>query len=65
MMEMWTGGVVAKLHTHSISRAELADELGVTPQYVSMLLNGKKTSAGMESRMMAAIDAIVDRRRTS
>ena len=62
MMEKWTGGVVAKLHMHGITRNELAAELGITPQYVSMLLNGKKTSPGMEPRMMAAIEAIVERR---
>ena len=62
MAEEWTGRIVGMLHTHRITQAELATELGVTSQYVSMVLNGKKTSKGIDERMETAILAIVDRR---
>lgn len=62
MAENWTGGIVAALHTHRIKQSELAQELGVTAQYVSMVLNEKKESKGMKERMEAAINAIVERR---
>ena len=61
MAERWTAEIVAKLHLHRITRRELADELGVTAQYVTMVLNGNKTSAGMEERMAKAIDNIASR----
>ena len=61
MAEQWTAEIVAQLHLHRITRRELADELGVTAQYVTMVLNGYKTSAGMEERMMKAIENIVER----
>ena len=60
----WTGRIVGMLHTHRITQAELAAEMGVTAVYVSMVLNGKKTPKGIDERMEAAIQAIVKRRNT-
>lgn len=65
MGEEWTGRIVGLLHTHRIKQAELARELGLTAQYVSMVLNGKKSSKGIEERMEEAIQAIIDRRSTT
>jgi DNA transposition AAA+ family ATPase len=62
MVEEWTGRIVGLLHTHRITKAELASEMGVTAQYVSMVLNGKKSAKGIQERMESAIQAIVDRR---
>ena len=62
MTKEWTGRIVGLLHTHRITQTELAAELGLTAQYISMVLNGKKTSKGIEERMEAAIYAILDRR---
>ena len=62
MSTEWTGRVVGLLHTHRITQADLAREMGVTAQYVSMVLNGKKTSKGIQERMEDAIQTIVDRR---
>ena len=62
MTKEWTGRIVGLLHTHRITQTELAAELGLTAQYISMVLNGKKTSRGIEERMESAIEAIVERR---
>ena len=62
MATEWTGRIVGLLHTHRITQAELARELGLTAQYVSMVLNGKKSSKGIQERMEGAIQAIIDRR---
>jgi transcriptional regulator with XRE-family HTH domain len=62
MSTEWTGRIVGLLHTHRITQTELAAELGLTAQYISMVLNGKKTSKGIDERMEAAIQAILDRR---
>lgn len=62
MAEQWTGDIVASLHIHQITRRELADEIGITPQYVTMVLNGKKKCpTDMQQRMKDAIAAIVAR----
>lgn len=62
MVEAWTGSIVGLLHTHKIKQAELAREMGVTAQYLSMVLNGKKSPKGIKDRMEAAINSIVERR---
>ena len=62
MSQQWTGHIVGLLHMHRITQSELAAELGITAQYVSMVLNGKKSSKGIDKRMQAAIQAIIDRR---
>ena len=62
MEKEWTGRIVGLLHMHRITQAELASEMGLTAQYISMVLNGKKTSKGIDERMEVAILAIVDRR---
>lgn len=58
MPAKWTGDVVAALHINGITQAELAAKMGVTVPYISMLLNGKKNSAGAKDRMMEAIKQI-------
>lgn len=62
MTEAWTGIIVGLLHTYKIKKAELAQEMGVTAQYLSMVLNGKKNPKGIRERMEAAIRTIVERR---
>lgn len=65
MAEEWTGRIVGMLHTHRVKQAELAEEMGLTAQYVSMVLNGKKSPKGIDERMETAIQAIVDRRNSN
>lgn len=65
MADEWTGRIVGLLHTHRIKHAELATEMGVSAQYVSMVLNGKKNTKGIQERMEAAIQSIVDRRKVT
>lgn len=61
MSKEWTGRIVGLLHTHRITQTLLAKEMGITAQYVSMVLNGKKSPKGIEERMEAAIQAIAER----
>lgn len=62
MPELWTGDMVKRLHMERITQREVAKELGVTHQYVSMVLNGAKRSSTMQSRMNDAIERIIARR---
>lgn len=63
MDESWTGLIVYSLHTHKIKRSELASEMGITAQYLSMVLNGKKNPKGIRERMETAIQDIIERRK--
>lgn len=58
-METWIANVVGKMHVNKISNIDLAKRLDVTPQYISELLNGKKSPKGAEERIVDAVDAII------
>ena len=49
------------MHNHRISKADLADELGVTREYVSMVLNGHREPAGAMERFKAAVDRLIEK----
>ena len=49
--EPWTGQVVGRMHTFGIKGDELANKCGYSPQYLSMVLNGKKKFASQEAKL--------------
>ncbi len=57
--EAWTGEIVGLLHINNLTQADIAEQMGVTKEYVSMLLNGKKKAKGAEERMRLAISEIL------
>ena len=61
-MEQWIATAVGLMHINRISNIELAEKIGVTHQYISELLNGKKSPKGAEQRIMTAIDEIIAER---
>ena len=62
--QAWTGEIVGLLHVNNITQIELSEEMGVTHNYISMLLNGKMEATGSEQRMREAINRIISRRQT-
>ena len=58
-MEQWMGDAVGKMHVNKITQTQLANHLGVSGDYVSMILNGKKVPKGAKERIMGAIDEII------
>lgn len=63
MPEKWTGRLVGKMHNERVTYDELANELGVTKSYVSMILNGARKPDGIRERMEAAVEAVVGKRK--
>lgn len=61
MIAQWTGECVGKMHTNRISITQLAQELGVTREYLSMLLNGRRSPAGAEQRVTEALNRLIDK----
>ena len=61
-MEKWIGEAVGVMHVNRIKQGQVADKLGVTNDYVNMILNGKKTPKGAEERIMGAIAEIISER---
>lgn len=63
MPEKWTGRLVGRLHNERITYEELANEMGVTKAYISMILNGTRKPDGIKDRMEAAVSAIIERKK--
>ena len=61
-MPDWSEKVVGQKHTHRITNKDIADKLNVTPEYISMALNGKKVMPDAENRIMDAINEIISER---
>lgn len=59
MPAQWTWELVGQMHKHKITNKRLADALGVTPEYVSMVLNGHRDPAGAEEKFRAALDKLI------
>lgn len=63
MPAQWTADVVGEMHTHRVTGKDLAKQAGVTPVYVSMVLNGHKNPAGAEDRFRKALQEILEQRK--
>lgn len=63
MPEKWTGKVVGKMHVESITQLELASELGVTKNYVSMILHGKRNPPDAKERFNNALDRVIEKKK--
>lgn len=63
MVEKWTGRLVGKMHNERITAEDVASEMGVTPAYVSMILNGKRNPPGAKVRMEQAVDMVIQKRK--
>jgi hypothetical protein len=62
MPKKWTGDLVGLMHINRISNQMLADELGMTYRYVSMVLNGHREPIGAEEQFTAAVRRIIERK---
>jgi transcriptional regulator with XRE-family HTH domain len=59
----WTGTLVGFMHEHGITQRQLAEELGVSEKYVSMVLNGHRDPAVAEQRFTDAAKRIAASRK--
>ena len=59
MPAQWTADVVGRMHLFRISKRELADQAGVTPEYVSMVLNGHREPKGAKERFNTALERLI------
>ena len=62
MPEAWTGELLGQMHNAKVTRQMLADELGCSKAYVTMVLNGYKKPADGRDRCEGAFKAIMERR---
>lgn len=62
MPEKWTGKLIGEMHNAGVTYQELADEMGVTKPYVSMLLNSRRSPKGVQERMESAFRALLQKK---
>lgn len=65
MLAQWICDLVGKMHKWKISKKSLAEYLGVTPEYVSMVLNGHREPGGAKEKFNAAVDALIEQRQNA
>lgn len=62
MLAEWIGNFVGQLHCHKVTKTQIAQELGVTKEYLSAILNGHREPAGIEQRLYEALNSILKKR---
>lgn len=60
MLAQWIADLVGQMHKYKISKKRLAQQLGVTPEYVSMVLNGHRNPVGAEEKFRRAVEEIIE-----
>ncbi|WP_143436049.1 helix-turn-helix domain-containing protein [Intestinibacillus massiliensis] len=59
MTKSWTGELIGKMHVHHITSRTLAKHMGISYQYVSMVLNSKREPPDAENRFRRALDELI------
>lgn len=61
MLAQWTGDIVGRMHRHRVTITQLAQAMGVSREYLSMILNGHRAPQGIEERMRSALDSLIEK----
>lgn len=62
MPAKWTADLLGKMHLAGVTAKQLAAEVGWTPEYLSVVLNGHKEPKGAEEKLNADLGRIVSER---
>lgn len=65
MLAQWIGDLVGQMHKWKITKKQLAETLGVTPEYVSMVLNGHREPVGAEEKFRNAVESLIAAKNTT
>ena len=59
LIPTWSGELKALMHIHKITNVQLANQLGVTKNYVSMVLNGRRRPLNAQQKFANAVNEII------
>lgn len=62
MLAQWIGDFVGRMHRHRVTITQISQEMGVSREYLSMILNGHREPQGIEKRMNDALDHILEKK---
>lgn len=57
--EKWTGRLVGRMHNHQITVTQLAEYLGFSRCYCSLILSSKRNPPGIREKMEAAVSELI------
>lgn len=60
MLAQWIGDFVGRMHQNKVTITQVAEEMDVTREYLSMILNGHRSPKGAEQRMNEALDRLIE-----
>lgn len=61
-MDKWTGRLIGRMHNAGVTANDLAEHLGVTKSYISMILNCKKKPNDAQAKLETAFAEILEKR---
>ena len=61
MLAQWIGDFVGKMHLYRVTITQLSQEMGVTREYLSMILNGHRDPQDIKKRMNDALDNVIQK----
>lgn len=61
MLTQWIGDLIGQMHNNKISKTQLAEHMGISREYVSMILNGHREPAGAKERFSSAVCEIIEK----
>lgn len=64
-MENWIAEVRGRMYVNKVTNLDIAEHLGVTPQYVSYIFNGKRSPKDAEEKIKTAVDEIIDQKKVT
>lgn len=62
MPAQWTAEIIGEMHLAGISARDMAKEMGLTPAYLSMILNGHREPLGAEEKLRSALERLKERK---
>lgn len=62
MPAQWTADVIGQMHINGIKQTDLAEHMGMTREYVSMVLNGKRSPKKAEEKFRQAVSELTEQR---
>lgn len=62
MLAQWIGDFVGRMHLNRVTITQISKEMGVSREYLSMVLNGHRKPKNIEKRMTDALDSIIEKK---
>lgn len=59
MHKRWTGNLVGLMHDNKITNNQLAEHMGLSYQYVNMVLNKKRDPSNAKERFEKAVSELI------